>query len=61
MSQSHSTTLSHKKGAHLTFEERVIIQLRLKDHYSIRAIAKEIGCSPTTVSNEDQARNSSYV
>ncbi len=52
MSQSHSTTLSHKKGAHLTFEERVIIQLRLKDHYSIRAIAKEIGCSPTTVSNE---------
>ena len=52
MSQLHSTTASHQKGTHLSFEERVIIQLRLKDKYSIRAIAREIGCSPTTVSNE---------
>lgn len=52
MSQLDSTTTSHKKGKHLSFEERVIIQLRLKDKYSIRAIAREIGCSPTTVSNE---------
>ena len=52
MSQLHSTTSSHKKGKHLSFEERVIIQLRIKDNYSIRAIAREIGCSPTTVSNE---------
>ena len=52
MSQLHSTTTSHKKGKHLSFEERVVIQLRIKDNYSIRAIAREIGCSPTTVSNE---------
>lgn len=52
MDTNHSTTLSHQKGKHLTFEERVIIQLRIKDGISIRAIAREIGCSPTTVSNE---------
>ena len=52
MDTSYSTTSSHKKGKHLSFEDRVIIQLRIKDDFSIRAIAKEIGCSPTTVSNE---------
>lgn len=52
MSQLHYITSSHKKGRHLSFKERIIIQLRIKDNYSIRAIAREIGCSPTTVSNE---------
>ena len=52
MDYSHSTTTSHIKGKHLSYEERVLIQIRLKDHYSIRAIAREIGCSPSTVSNE---------
>ncbi|SFU68099.1 Helix-turn-helix domain-containing protein, partial [Eubacterium pyruvativorans] len=52
MDHSHSTTTSHKKGKHLTYAERVLIQIRLKDNYSIRAIAREIGCSPSTVSNE---------
>lgn len=52
MSQSHSTTTSHKKGKHLSFEKRAIIQLRIKDNYFSRAIEREIGCSPTTVSNE---------
>lgn len=52
MDKLHSTTTTHKKGKHLSFEERVIIQLRLKDGVSIRSIAREIGCSPTTVSNE---------
>ena len=52
MSQLHYITSSHKKGRHLSFEERIIIQLRIKDNYSIRAIAREIDCSPTTVSNE---------
>ena len=56
MSQLHSTTTSHKNGKHLSFEERIIIQLRIKDKYSIRAIAREIGCSPTTVSNEIKRR-----
>ena len=52
MNQLHSTTTSHKKGKPLSFDGRVVIQLRIKDNYSIRAIAREIGCSPTTVSNE---------
>ena len=52
MDTSYYTTSLHKKGKHLTFEDRVIIQLRIKDNFSIRAIAREIGCSPTTVSNE---------
>ena len=52
MDHSHSTIASHIKGKHLSYEERVLIQIRLKDHYSIRAIAREIGCSPSTVANE---------
>ena len=52
MDCSHSTIASHIKGRHLSYEKRVLIQIRLKDHYSIRAIAREIGCSPSTVSNE---------
>jgi IS30 family transposase len=52
MDCSHSTIASHIKGRHLSYEERVLIQIRLKDHYSIRSIAREIGCSPSTVSNE---------
>jgi IS30 family transposase len=42
----------HVKGRHLSFEERVIIQTRLKDGCSIRAIARELGCSPSTISYE---------
>ena len=52
MDYSHSTTSSHIKGKHLSYEDRVLIQIRLNDNYSIRAIAREIGCSPSTVSNE---------
>lgn len=52
MDHLHSTTTSHRKGKHLSDEERITIQLRLKDNYSIRAIAREIGRSPSTVSNE---------
>ena len=29
-----TTNSSHRKGAHLTFEERVIIQIRLRDGWS---------------------------
>ena len=47
-----STTNEHKKGQHLTYDERMLIQIRLKDGKSQRAIAREIGCSPTTISNE---------
>ncbi|MBF1256674.1 MAG: IS30 family transposase [Stomatobaculum longum] len=52
MDQLQSTTTERKKGQHLTFEERVIIQTRLKDGRSKRSIAREIGCSPTTICNE---------
>lgn len=52
MDSLHSTMNHHIKGKHLSFEERVIIQLRLKDGYSLRAIACELNCSPSTISYE---------
>lgn len=52
MDHSYSTTNEHKRGQHLTYDERMLIQIRLKDGKSQRAIAREIGCSPTTISNE---------
>ena len=51
MDQLNSTT-QHQKGKHLSFEERVIIQTRLKDKLSPNKIAKELGCAPNTVRNE---------
>ena len=52
MDQVHSTTTEHKKGSHISFEDRVLIQTRLKDHWTPNRIAKEIGCAPNTVRNE---------
>jgi len=52
MSHEYSITTSHVKGRHLSYDDRHTIQLRLKDGHSIRSIAREIGCSPSTVSNE---------
>lgn len=52
MDCSHSTISSHIKGKHLSYEERVLIQIRLKNNYPIPAIAREICCSPSTVANE---------
>lgn len=51
MDQLNSTTY-HQKGKHLSFEERVIIQVRLNDKLSPNKIAAELGCSPNTVRNE---------
>ena len=51
MNQEQHTT-KHKKGKHLTFLDRAIIQVRLMDKWSPYRIAKEIGCSPNTVRNE---------
>jgi len=45
------TKSPHRKGAYLTFEERVIIQTRLCDGWSPPQIAKEICCAPNTVRN----------
>ena len=52
MDSLHFTMNQHVKGKHLSFEERVVIQTRLKDGHSIRAIARELGRSPSTISYE---------
>lgn len=52
MDSLHSTTNQHVKRKHLSFEERVIIQLHLKDGCSLRAIPRELNCSPSTINYE---------
>ena len=52
MDKIHFTTTERKKGKHLTKDERVIIQVRLKDGWKANKIAKEIGCAPNTIRNE---------
>ena len=57
MDNSYSTISSHMKGSHLSYKECILIQICFKSHYSIRSIAREIGCSPSTVSNEFPREN----
>ena len=52
MGSLHSIMPKHKKGKHLLLEELVIIQTRIKDGFSLRAIARELDCSPSTISYE---------
>ena len=52
MDHVYFTTTKHEKGKHLSYDERVLIQIRLKDRWSANKIAKEIGCAPNTVRNE---------
>lgn len=52
MDHVYSTTTEHKKYKHLTYDERVIIQIRFQDGWSANRIAKEIGCAPNTIRNE---------
>ena len=52
MDHVHYTTTEHKKGKHLSYDERIIIQIRLKDGWSANRIAREIRCAPNTVRNE---------
>ena len=52
MDHVYFTTTKHEKGKHLSYDERVLIQIRLKDGWSANKIAKEIGCAPNTVRNE---------
>ena len=43
---------NHEKGKHLTYEDYVIIELRLKDGWKPNAFAKkELNCSANTVRN----------
>ena len=51
MDQVHSAT-EHRKGKHLSFEEHVVIQTRLKDGWTPNRIAGELGCASNTVRNE---------
>ena len=44
MDQVHSTT-ELRKGKHLSFEEHVVIQTRLKDGWIPNRIAGELGCA----------------
>ena len=39
MDSLHSIMPKHQKGKHLSFEQRVVIQTRIKDGFSLRAIA----------------------
>lgn len=43
------------KGKHLDFDDRCEIEEMLKDGESFRCIARRIGVSPTTISNEVKA------
>ena len=44
MNHVHSITTEHKKGKHLSYDERMFIQIRVKDGWSANKIAKELGC-----------------
>ena len=52
-----TTDMPRRKWAHLTFAERVIIQTRRKDKWSLRRIARELGCAVNTVRNEVRRGN----
>ena len=47
-----NNTINSRKHKHLTYKERVIIQIRLQDGHSPYKIAKELGCASNTVRNE---------
>ena len=54
MDLTNSTTnyTDHERGKHLTFEDRLTIKIFKKLGYSIRAIASNLNCSPSTVMYE---------
>lgn len=41
-----------RKNKHLNFKERMTIEIRLKDGFSVYKIAKELGRSINTIKNE---------
>lgn len=47
-----NTNTKRRKGQHLTYENRVEIEIRLKDGWSKYKIAKHLGCSYNTIKNE---------
>ena len=47
-----NNTTNSRKHKHLNFEERMLIQVRLKDGFSPYKIAKELGRASNTIRNE---------
>ena len=47
MDHVYSTTTKHEKGKHLSYDERVLIQIRLKDGWSANKIAKKLAVLQT--------------
>ena len=52
MDNNHNDITNHEKNKHLTYEERMLIEIRRKDGWSPDRIAKELGCVPNTIRNE---------
>lgn len=52
MNHTHSITPNREKGQHLTYEDRISIQVCTRPGLSLRQTAKIINCSPSTVLNE---------
>lgn len=47
MNHLHYTTIEHRKGQHLSFAHRVLIQTRLKDDWSATASPGKLVVHPT--------------
>lgn len=58
MDCNYNDITNHEKNKHLTYEERVFIEIRRKDGWSANQIAKALGCAPNTVRNELRRGNS---
>ena len=50
--QQESEVVERRRGQHLTLLDRGVIEAGLRAGRSFRAIARELKCSPSTVSNE---------
>ena len=50
--QQESEVVERRRGQHLTLLDRGVIEAGLRAGRSFRAIARELKCSPGTVSNE---------
>lgn len=49
-----------RKGEHLTYDDRLTIEEMLKEHASLRSIARALDVSPTTISHEIKTNRDVY-
>lgn len=61
MDHLHYTANEHRKGQHLTFECRVLIQTRLKDGWSPNSIAKKSAAHRTPLEMRSSAELCHYT